>query len=160
MIFIFLWVCGGGALSTKLCSIRAPGGRSKGRDGGRGGGGGGMGAFFFHLASFMYLFRLEKRAGLEGVRPGIRARIHQCREKKSYINIYYVDKSIDKSSLARALSLSLCVSLSLFFFPPRTPNLTEQPHIFLPPGTYRHPSHLPGWGWERSGGAGGPRDGE
>lgn len=42
---------------------------------------------------------------MEGVRPAIRVRIDQCREKKSYINIYYVDKSMDKSSLARALSL-------------------------------------------------------
>lgn len=52
---------------------------------------------------------------MEGVRPAIRVRIDQCREKKSYINIYYVDKSVDKSSLARSPCFSLSVSISAFF---------------------------------------------
>lgn len=79
---------------------------------------------------------------MAGVCPAIRVRIDQCREKKSYINIYYVDKSIDKSSLSRARAVSLC------FSPPRIPNLPEQPQTFaLPLGIYRHPSHLGGRGW-------------
>lgn len=68
--------------------------------------------------------------------------------KKSYINIYYVDKSIDKSSLARARSPRF--SLSLFFTsshpqPARaSPNLPPTGHL-LPPGP-------PGrWGWEQLG---------
>lgn len=73
---------------------------------------------------------------MEGVGPAIRVRIDQCREgKKSYINIYYVDTSIDKSSLARARSpgFSLCL---LFTFslpqPARAPpNLPLTGH--LPP---------------------------
>ncbi|KAK2494746.1 hypothetical protein MC885_014341, partial [Smutsia gigantea] len=86
----------------------------------------------------------KKRAGLEGVRPAIRVRTDQCREKKSYINICYVDKSIDKRSLSRALFLSVPLSC----FPPGTPNLPEQPKIFaLTHSLYRHPSHLGDRDW-------------
>lgn len=69
LIFIFVLVCRG-ALSTELLSIRAPGGRSKGRDGGRGGGEGAMGSFFSHLVPFIYLFRLEKASRLGGSPSG------------------------------------------------------------------------------------------
>ena len=129
-----MWVCRG-ALSPELRSIRAPGGRSKGRDGGRGGGEGGMGAFFLPSGS-LYL-DLKKRAGLEEVRPAIRVRIDQCREKKCYINIYYVDKSVDKSSLSRALSLSL-------LFPSSHPQPARAAPNLRPPARHLPPPELPG----------------
>ena len=152
LIFMFSWVCRG-ALSTELLSIRAPGGRSKGWDGGRGGGEGRMGASFppIWFPLFIYLDS-KKRAGLEEFRPTIRVRIDQCREKKkSYINIYYVGKSIDKSSLSRARALFLC------FFPSSHPQPARATPDLRPPAKLSTASRAT-WGgpvW----GAVGPRRG-
>lgn len=63
---------------------------------------------------------------------------------------------IYRQELFRARARAVSPSLSAFF-PPRIPNLPEQPQIFaLPYGIYRHLSHLGGKDWE----AVGPRWGD
>lgn len=76
---------------------------------------------------------------MEGVCPAIRVRIDQCREKKSYINIYYVDKSIDKSSLSRARA----VSPSLLFSSSRSQPARAAPNL-RPPARHLAPPEPPG----------------
>lgn len=97
-----------------------------------------MGAFLSHLAPLIYLFRLEKNQPTwreSAQRPECalisvewkkqqqqkqQPPTQKQQQKKRYINIHYVDKSVDRSSSSRALCFCLCFSPSL------TPNLPQQ----------------------------------
>lgn len=93
---------------------------------------------------------------MEGVRPAIRVRIDQCREKKSYINIYYVDKSIDKSSLARALFLRVSLLFSSSNPQPAraAPNLRPLARHLPPPEPPGRSEPGEQWGLAGDGGGG------